>query len=157
MADGTVWRFGYGSNMSVANLKQKKNLNVLEHHAGVVRDIKLSFCLEGIHYVDPAFACVLKAPGDEVHGVAFRIPATEAEGLDRQEGGYNVEFVPFKPYEGTSSFEVGLYMPKPGRLNESYTGLPSLRYLRLLREGAASANLSAESGAAGRAAALCDA
>jgi cation transport regulator ChaC len=140
MGDGWVWRFGYGSNLSLANLVEKKNLRPVDFVTGRIRGWRLSFDLAAIPHVEPAFATVRPAQGEEVHGVAFRISAAEAAGLDRQEGGYTVEPVGVETYEGRVIGDVGLYVPRragtPGLL-------PSLRYLRLLRRGARDAGLQA--------------
>merc|ERR1712065_93025 len=132
-----MWRFGYGSNLSVLNLKKKKNLNVIEHHTGFIKGFQLSFGLKGISHVDPAFASVKQVPGAEVHGLAFKISEEEAKGLDKQEVAYNCTPVPFTSYTG-EELTVGIYLPK-NPPTEEY--LPSKRYLGLLQKGAKEAGL----------------
>lgn len=138
----TVWRFGYGSNMSVSNLIKKKNLTPINHHTGYCQNWQLSFDLPGIPFVDPAFACVKAQSGAQVHGLAFEISEEEARGLDHQERGYDVVPVDFVAYDGATVPKVGLYVPKtPLTPNDA---LPSKRYLRLLQRGAREAGLAAD-------------
>ena len=47
----------------------------------------------------------------ELHGSAFLIPNDEADGLDKQEAGYNIQSVQFTSYGG-EVVNVGLYVPK---------------------------------------------
>jgi hypothetical protein len=130
--------------MSVENLRRKKNLRPARHFTGRIRGWRLAFDLPGLPFLEPAFACVRPGADDEVHGLAFEIPSDEAEGLDRQEGGYDVVPVPFEAYDGTVIDAIGLYVPKAGRGRPGAALRPSLRYLRLLRRGAREAALDRE-------------
>ena len=57
--------------------------------------------MRGINeYVEPAWAAIRQSPHAELHGSAFLIPNDEADGLDRQEAGYNVVNVTFTSYDG---------------------------------------------------------
>ena len=89
-------------------------------------------------YVEPGFAAIRPATRNtELHGSAFLIPNEEVEGLDRQEAGYNVLNVQFTSYDGEIIENVGLYVPKkPYIEGESKVGVPSYRYLKLLKDGA---------------------
>ena len=89
-------------------------------------------------YVEPGFAAIRPATRNtELHGSAFFIPNEEVEGLDRQEAGYNVLNVQFTSYDGEIIENVGLYVPKkPYVEGESKVGVPSCRYLKLLKDGA---------------------
>ncbi|EDM77125.1 hypothetical protein PPSIR1_30621 [Plesiocystis pacifica SIR-1] len=140
----SVWRFGYASNISLDNLRTKKQLAPTRHLVGRVRGWALTFDLPGIPHVDPAFACVREDPSAVLHGAAFEVSAAEAEGLDRQEGGYDVAPVRFESYTGERFEGVGLYVPKPGRARPGHGGLPSKRYLRLIQRGAREAGLDPE-------------
>jgi len=70
----------------------------------------------------------------------FFIPEEEAQGLDAQERSYDVVYCRFVSYEGEIVENVGLYVPK----TEEKDGVPSLRYLRLLQNGAREGGLSKE-------------
>lgn len=136
-----VWRFGYGSNIGLTTLRQKKNLNPSKYLAGTIQDWELYF-FKAIPHVEPGFAAVRPNPDSELHGSAFCIPKEEADGLDRQEGGYDVLPCEFVSYDGQKVQNVGLYVPKKGR--DPKEGIPSRRYLRLLQNGAKEAPLSEE-------------
>ncbi|KAL9183416.1 hypothetical protein ACHAXT_005203 [Thalassiosira profunda] len=147
MGEGHVWRFGYGSNIGLETLRSKKNLNPTRHVAGSIAGWELCF-KPGIAHVEPGWAAVRPAKENEgegkVHGSAFLIPEEEAAGLDRQERGYNVLPVQFVAYDGEAIEGVGLYVPKSGWSEDAKEGTPSLRYLRLLRNGAREAGLCEE-------------
>lgn len=137
----SLWRFGYGSNIGLDTLRQKKNLNPSEYFVGTIKGYELYF-MKGLDYVEPGWAAVRPAAADsEVHGSAFLIPQEEADGLDRQEGGYNVVPCQFTSYNGEVVEDVGVYVPKK---ISNEVGTPSLRYMRLLRNGAQQGGLSPE-------------
>ncbi len=77
------WRFGYGSNIGLRTLKEKKNLNPARFLAGTIRGWELYF-MPGIQYDEPGWAAI--RPHTEVdaelHGAAFLINEDEANGLD---------------------------------------------------------------------------
>merc|ERR1712232_877014 len=92
-------------------------------------------------YVEPGFAGIRSNAGSTLHGSAFYIPEDEAKALDRQEGNYDVLPSKFQTYDGKISIgDVGLYVPRQrnnnNNNNNNKEGIPSLRYLKLLREGA---------------------
>lgn len=139
-----VWRFGYGSNIGLTTLKQKKNLHPSKYLAGTIQGWDLCFT-KAMAYVEPGFAGVREDKDTVLHGAAFRIPQEEAEGLDRQEGGYNVLACEFISYDGEKVPDVGLYVPKKSvPAVQDPTALPSLRYLRLIQNGAREAGLAQE-------------
>ncbi len=151
-----VWRFGYGSNIGLTTLRQKKNLNPIQYHAGTIQGYELYFTKGSLPYVEPGYAGVRPNNEKELHGTAFCIPLEEAEGLDKQERGYNVVPCEFVAYDGDVIIEdVGLYVPKTlkeetvkkngdGMVTVAIEGIPSKRYLGLLQKGAREAPLSKE-------------
>jgi len=64
-----------------------------------------------------------------LHGSAFLIPLDEAQGLHRQESGYDVLPCKFESYQGEIIDDVGLYVPKNMIGNEANfedeKGIPS--------------------------------
>lgn len=143
-----VWRFGYGSNIALSTLRNKKNLNPRRHVVGTIRGWSLTFS-QGIPHVEPGFATI--RPMDEdgdgmLHGSAFLIPKEEADGLDRQERAYRVLPCRFEAYDGEIIERVGLYAPKKDFSGEDKpkVGTPSRRYLGLLQQGAREAGLAKE-------------
>jgi len=150
-----VWRFGYGSNIGRATLETKKNLSLKRFMVGTIQGWSLHIG-PGIDYVEPGFAGIhptrdAEKTGGELHGSAFLIPRAEAEGLDRQEGGYYVLPSRFTSYDGEVVEGVGLYVPKKfvdgdgNVIKEAAVGseqcVASLRYLTLIRKGAEEAGL----------------
>jgi ribosomal protein S16 len=95
-------------------------------------------------YVEPAWAAIRQSTSSnaELHGSAFLIPNDEADGLDRQEAGYNVVNVTFTSYDGEIVDNVGLYVPKKLYVEGDDEALPSYRYLKLLKDGAREGNLA---------------
>ena len=126
------WRFGYGSNLGLKTLREKKNLTVSRYLVGTIKGWELYFMRGLNEYVEPAWAAI-RPHHDELHGSAFLIPNEEAEGLDRQEGGYNVLDVTLTTYDGEVIENIGLYVPKkPYVEGVSPEGIPSYRYLKLM-------------------------
>lgn len=140
-AENTVFRFGYGSNMSLNNLKNKKNLNVIWSSPAILRDWELTF-FKAIEYVEPAFATIQEELGKEVHGLVFKIPATEANGLDEQEKSYEVVDCKVICYDGTE-VTAGIYKGKRLSEEEKYP-FPSMRYMNLMIAGAKEIGLKEE-------------
>jgi len=157
-----VWRFGYGSNIGLSTLQTKKNLHPKRYLAGSIKGWSLYFST-GIPFVEPGFAAIHPATvdeggdqDDELHGTAFLIPRSEAVGLDEQERAYYVLPSKFVAYHNGEVVDgVGLYVPKKYvgesgvvrkdiALDERKHGIPSLRYLNLLRNGAREAGLCKE-------------
>jgi hypothetical protein len=113
-------------------------------HAFIVLLTELSTDFkEGLNeFVEPAWAAIRPHEDVELHGSAFLIPNKEAEGLDRQEKGYNVLEVTITTYDGEVVENVGLYVPKNTYAEGSPEGVPSYRYLKLLKDGAREGNLA---------------
>lgn len=145
MAKNHVWRFGYGSNIGLQTLTQKKNLNPSRYLVGTIKGWELYFA-PGVPYVEPGWGAVRPHSNSnaELHGSAFLIPEDEAQGLDRQEAGYDALPCQFVSYDGELVEDVCLYVPKKGWSEAQEEGIPSLRYLRLLQNGAREGGLSKE-------------
>ena len=111
---------------------------------GTIEGWQLYF-MPGFKCVEPGWAAIRPhlEGKSELHGSAFLIPDDEADGLDRQEGGYDVLPCKFTSYDGECIEDVGLYVPKNG-MSTIEEGTPSLRYLRLLQNGAREGGLSDE-------------
>jgi len=137
----TIWSFGYGSNMNVNALEAKKHVKILDSTAAILKDHRMAFNIGGIHHVEPYFAGLVESPGDEVHGLAFKMDMESMANLDRNEGydpngkgygGYKKSMVTLLAYDGRE-LEGYIYMNKtpPGP-----DGKPSSRYLGVLVKGA---------------------
>jgi gamma-glutamylcyclotransferase (GGCT)/AIG2-like uncharacterized protein YtfP len=132
-----VWSFGYGSNMDMVALEHKKGIRVLEHCPAVLGDFRLTFGTRGIDFVEPGYAGLRRAAGEEVHGIAFCMGQEGVEKLDKVEQGYHKEMVSLRAYDGRA-LEGFVYMPRT-KSDEEY--LPSPRYLGVLCKGAQQAGL----------------
>jgi gamma-glutamylcyclotransferase (GGCT)/AIG2-like uncharacterized protein YtfP len=121
----------------VENMKQKKNLEIFDNTAGILKGYKLIFT-KGIPFIEPGFASILKGTEkDEVHGTLALISKETAISLDAQESGYNIEKVSIQTY-GNEFIEAEIYA---GKTDTPTLGIPSLRYLRLLIKGAEESKL----------------
>ena len=56
----TVWTFGYGSNMNVSYVEQRKGYHVFDHVVGVVNGYKMVFDIPGVPRLEPTFANAVK-------------------------------------------------------------------------------------------------
>ena len=139
----SVWKFGYGSNISPAFLREKKQLTVLDWRRCILRGFSLSFPEgRGISYVEPAFATLRRDPDGEVHGTACLFPSADALKLDRQEQSYNVESCKVQLYSaaGAAGEEeisgVEVYTAKRPEPEGFPQGCCSERYKNILVAGA---------------------
>mmetsp|Transcript_26026 Transcript_26026/g.63145 ORF Transcript_26026/g.63145 Transcript_26026/m.63145 type:complete len:294 (-) Transcript_26026:7-888(-) len=135
---GTVWSFGFGSNMNVDFVNNKKGLKVLDHSPASLKGWRMGFNLAGFDRVEPAFANAMQGdPSDEIHGVAIKLSLEDGEKMDRMEGGYAKKNVVVTAYDGR---EIKAYLYT--REKEDKTEyLPSKRYLDVLVSGAKAAGL----------------
>ena len=66
-----MWAIGFGANLNVHHIEDKKKLKILDHCACKVPGFKFAFPAGGIDYVDPAFSAAFEVEGAEIHGLAF--------------------------------------------------------------------------------------
>jgi len=137
MSDSGVWSFGYGANMDMVALQNKKKVKVLEHCPAILRGFKLAFSMRGPPYVEPGYGGLWREEGGEVHGVAFLMGEGGEAQLDRNEGPYLKEIVKLEAYDGRE-LEGYVYMTR----NQNEEWLPSARYLGVLCKGARQAGLN---------------
>lgn len=137
-----LWYFAYGSNMTRAIFHERRGMRPLAARCGRLEGYRLCFNIP-VGPGERGVANVQPEPGARMCGVLYLLAATECDRLDRTEG-----------------VHVGLYRRVPvevlvegeGRLpaftyRSSMTSdgrKPSLRYLRLLLEGAREHGLPAE-------------
>jgi len=142
-----VWSFGFGSNMDVSFVENKKGHKVLDNKAGVVHGWKMSFNLQGMSFVEPAFAnAVPAAPQDNIHGVAILLSPLDVRKLQEQERGYDIHWVNVECYDG-STVKAFIFSRPPKESDTAFPlekQLPSRRYLNILLNGAKAAGLQKE-------------
>ena len=99
-----TWSFGFGSNMDVEFMRNKKRLNVLDHTPAVLKGWKMMMTLTtGMQLVEPSFANACRSEGDEIHGLAFALDDESLEKLKIAEGGgriYDCVDATFEGYDG---------------------------------------------------------
>ncbi len=90
----------------------------------------MSFSILAFRCAEPAYSNVQPSPGDEVHGVAFKLDKPSQEKLDKQEAAYRKEIVELEAYDGRKLKGFVYY-------NESMRteSTPSKRYLGILVKG----------------------
>lgn len=125
-----VHYFAFGANMARRVLVHRRGITPLASRAAVVHGYALRFGLRGIPGVEPAFATLVHAPGESVHGVLHTLYATDLARLDRIESSYDRVDVRAETSDGV--FAATAYVAR--RLSDERT--PSRRYLDLLIEGA---------------------
>ena len=144
----SVWKFGYGSNMSSEHLRNKKNLDPLASHRTVLRGYRLSFPEGfGIDFVEPAFATLVRDPDGEVHGVCTLFSAEDAQKLDKmervgQERGYVVAEADVEIYDGGGRLRAEVYEHRNIAAGHP-EGVCSTRYRDILVAGARENGLDA--------------
>eukprot|EP00755_Sulcionema_specki_P029773 Sspe_Gene.92870::Locus_65634_Transcript_1_1_Confidence_1.000_Length_1234::g.92870::m.92870 len=145
MSSQPLWSFGFGSNMDVHALEQRKRVKVLEHTPAVLKGWKMAFTLRGIPFVEPAYANAVETGNaeDSIHGVAFLMTPEAVAGLDKVESGYDKRMVTLTAYDGRTLDNAFLYVNKPGAASEEPL-TPSARYLGVLVKGARQAGLDPE-------------
>ena len=98
-SQGTVWYFGFGSNMKSTTMTSR-GIKILDKKVVKVPSHILTFDVFGLAYSEPSMASIAKytysAPVDnddirdrppDVHGVAFHITAADLTRLIASEGG----------------------------------------------------------------------
>jgi len=63
--------FGFGANLNVHHIEEKKKLKIFDSSPAKVSDWFISFPQGGLKHVEPAFASAFKKEGTEIHGLAF--------------------------------------------------------------------------------------
>src|SRR5262245_59664525 len=142
METGTVWYFGYGSNMHRAIFCERRGMHPLATRCGWLEDHRLCFNLP-VGPGERAVANIEPAPGERTCGALYLLTPEELDHLDRTEGVHvgvyrriAVEVVA----DGEGRVPAYTYqssLTAPGRK-------PSPRYMRLLLEGAQQHGLPGE-------------
>jgi hypothetical protein len=114
----------------------RRGLRPLSSAAGFVRGERLAFNMPGFSPLEPAFASIVPAEGEECHGAVFELTPADWTRLCLSEGvpmGYRVRQVAVELYSGNT---VQAYTLSPALLRAPMDLPPSARYLGLLRKGA---------------------
>ena len=130
-----VWYFAYGANMDEGTFRVRRGVQALECRPGRIKGYRLRFNLDGRPRGKSAPANLHPDPEAVVWGVLYRITRRDLLRLDSTEGvpgrGYCHVEIEAEDRDGRV-IQAVTYMAK----GKDVDGSPSLRYIRLLREGA---------------------
>jgi gamma-glutamylcyclotransferase len=134
-ANDEIWYFAYGANMHDSAFRVQRRIQPLAHRSGRIKGYRLRFNLEGRPRGKAAPANLFPDPHAEVWGVLYRITRRDLIRLDSTEG------VPGRGYrhvEVEAEDRNGRVIPAVTYIAQGneVDGMPSLRYITLLREGA---------------------
>ena len=138
----SVWNFAFGSNLCPEKRVNRANLRIEEVVPGELQDWRLAFNLRTIPWLEPSMAGIDPAPGQSMHGVLLRFNTESFKALLQSEGdghAYQLEPVTVDAYDGRQIKAVAFRALPHRRLKEDVP--PSLRYLKLLRNGARESGL----------------
>ena len=136
-ADGyRISYFAYGSNLATSVREGRRRLRPISTMTGFVRDERLAFNMPGFSLLEPSFASISPANGQECHGAVFELSLADWAKLCLSEGvpwGYRVREVQVELYTGEM---VRAWTLSAGALSSPVDIPPSERYLSLIRLGA---------------------
>ena len=130
--------------MSPRVLSGRRKIQPIESIPGVLEGWQLTFDLRGIPGVEPCFGNIKENPESEIHGVLHKMTGQNFKRLLATEGGGGVDsngYIPLKvdvhAYDGRmiEAYALVVRQTSPAILNQHT--LPSVRYMGLLRQGAA--------------------
>jgi gamma-glutamylcyclotransferase len=137
-----IWYFAYGANMHEATFRVRRGIRPFDCRPGRIKGYRLRFNLEGWPKGKAAPANMCVEPDAEVWGVLYRITLRDLVRLDSTEGvpgrGYRHAAVEAEDTAGRPLQAIA-YIAQ----GKEVDGKPSLRYIRLLREGARAHGLPA--------------
>jgi cation transport regulator ChaC len=130
-----VWYFAYGSNMHHSAFRERRRMRPVEWRIGCLKGYRLRFNLDGRPVGKAAPANICPDADCELWGVLYLITRRELLRLDATEGvpgrNYRHAAVPVEDPDGKVIIAV-TYMAR----GKETDGVPSLRYISLLRDGA---------------------
>jgi gamma-glutamylcyclotransferase len=141
-AKDEIWYFAYGANMHDGAFRVRRGIQPLECRSGQIKGYRLRFNLDGRPKGKAAPANLCPDPDTEVWGVLYRITQRDLIRLDSTEGvpgrGYRHIIVEAQDTDGRL-LQAVTYMAQGNEID----GKPSLRYIKLLRDGARAQGLPA--------------
>jgi gamma-glutamylcyclotransferase len=133
--DDVVWYFAYGANMHDRAFRERRRMRPIDQRVGRIRGYRLRFNLEGRPKGRAAPANLAPDTEAEVWGVLYKVTRRDLLRLDATEGvpgrGYRPRQFEAEDQDGRMLGAVA-YIAR----GNATDGIPSRRYLTLLREGA---------------------
>ena len=125
--------FAYGSNMNDRYLTRVRGVTRHSSEAAKLSGFEVRFNLEGMTFLEPAFANLSPKPGHVAYGVVHRLPTDQFNKIIGSEGpGYGLRDVQVVLADGSTLIAKTL-ISKPTLSQEAS---PSRRYLSFLHEAA---------------------
>jgi len=129
-----VYYFAYGSNMNDRYFTRVRGISRYSSAAATVAEYQVSFTIDGIAGIEPAFANLSPSPASVAYGVVHAVSPEDFAHIVESEGSsYKVVEVSCTLRDGSEV--IALTLSAPGTLNPPLT--PSRRYLTYLHEAAA--------------------
>ena len=150
-ADGSVWNFAFGSNLSAAKVESRGMQPLLALRGRLPGWTLLFNHVGGYANIEPADSArqidlsQLPQPvPDETHGMLLKLSRRAFADLARQEYAYDTVEVAVEVYDadGPRVQHALAFKTNPCALTTSRTR-PSERYIRIIREGARESQISA--------------
>ena len=111
--------FGYGSNLSLQNLKYK-TIEYISYSTGILHGYKLNFGMYVGGIMDPAFASIHKSDQDTVHGCLLYLNDTNWTKLKNYEGVYDLLEVEIEIYSNRNNIN-GSYIKNDKNYIKAFT------------------------------------
>jgi gamma-glutamylcyclotransferase len=135
-----IWYFAYGSNMHAGTFVEERRIRPLGSRVGRINGYRLRFNFDGRPIGNAAPANICPNAGQEVWGVLYKITRRDLLHLDLIEGvpgrGYRPMWLNVEDLDGRTVTGVA-YIANCREKD----GIPSFRYISLLRNGARSHGL----------------
>ena len=136
----SIYYFGYGSNMSLKYIQNRRGVFPTQSLPGRLKGYRLIMNMEGPAFIEPSFANITPDKNDEVEGVIHLISKTELIKIINTEGeNYEVTDITIKTAEGNKRAKTLIYTTANG-----IDIPPSRRYMKILIKAANDSGLSKE-------------
>ena len=136
----SIYYFGYGSNMSLGYIQNRRGVFPTQSLPGRLKGYRLIMNMEGPAFIEPSFANITPDKNDEVEGVIHLISKTELIKIINTEGeNYEVTDITIKTAEGNKRAKTLIYTTANG-----IDIPPSRRYMKILIKAANDSGLSKE-------------
>ena len=138
--DKAIFYLGYGSNMSVDYLINRRKVRPIKSEKALLHDYRLIMNMEGPNFLEPSFANIRKEKGYRVEGVLHKISGIDLQRIINTEGeNYQLTNLWVQTKKSKKKACTLIYITK-----EPKDIPPSRRYMRILINAAKKSKLSDE-------------